>query len=313
MIAGLNTPDRGAVFFDGENATGLSVQERRAGFVFQNYALFKHLTVAENIAFGLKVRPRHLRPSRAEIAERVDRLLELVQLEGLGARFPAQLSGGQRQRVALARALAIEPRVLLLDEPFGALDARVRKDLRRWLREIHKQTGLTTVFVTHDQDEAMELADRVVVLDKGRIEQVGAPEELYDRPASPFVLSFVGEAVALPVVVDKGHVKFGDREIHIDSTGLRDGPAKVFFRPADIAITSKGDGELEGRVESLRRTAGGMRATIAIDGYDQTLEIESALNDAATLGSRVPLSLGHARIFPSDAPPEGFNEAGEGI
>lgn len=313
VIAGLNTPDRGAVFFDGENATGLSVQERRAGFVFQNYALFKHLTVAENIAFGLKVRPRHLRPSRAEIAERVDRLLELVQLEGLGARYPAQLSGGQRQRVALARALAIEPRVLLLDEPFGALDARVRKDLRRWLREIHKQTGLTTVFVTHDQDEAMELADRVVVLDKGRIEQVGAPEELYDRPASPFVLSFVGEAVALPVVVDKGQVKFGDREIHIDSKGLRDGPAKVFFRPADIAITSKGDGELEGRVESLRRTAGGMRATIAIDGYDQTLEIESALNDTATLGSRVPLSLGHARIFPVETPPEGFNQAGEGI
>jgi sulfate transport system ATP-binding protein len=313
VIAGLNQPDRGAVYFDGEDATGLTVQQRRVGFVFQNYALFKHLTVAGNIAFGLKVRPRHSRPSRADIAARVNTLLELVQLDGLGGRYPAQLSGGQRQRVALARALAIEPRVLLLDEPFGALDARVRKDLRRWLREIHKRTGLTTVFVTHDQDEAMELADRVVVLDKGRIEQIGAPEELYDRPASPFVLSFVGEAVALPVVVSGGQVKFGDREIHIESAGLRDGPARVFFRPADIAIAETGGGALEGRVESLRRTAAGMRATIAIDGYDQTLEIDSAVNDAATLGSRIPLSLSNARIFPVDAPKESFTEAGEGI
>jgi sulfate transport system ATP-binding protein len=313
VIAGLNTPDRGVVYFDGENATNLSVQERRVGFVFQNYALFKHLNVAANIGFGLKVRPRRSRPSKQEIAERVNKLLGLIQLEGLGDRYPAQLSGGQRQRVALARALAIEPRVLLLDEPFGALDARVRKDLRRWLREIHKQIGLTTVFVTHDQDEAMELADRVVVLDKGRIEQVGTPEQLYDRPASPFVVSFVGEAVALPVTVSHGHVKFGDREIHIDAAGLRDGPAKVFFRPADIAIAAQGNGELEGRVESLRRTAGGMRATIAIDGYDQTLEIDSALTDVATLGTRVPLSLGHARIFPTEASGDEFKEAGEGI
>lgn len=300
VIAGLNTPDRGAVFFGGEDATRLSVQERRVGFVFQNYALFKHLSVADNIAYGLKVRPRRLRPSRPEIAERVNKLLEFVQLGGLGGRYPTQLSGGQRQRVALARALAIEPRVLLLDEPFGALDTRVRKDLRRWLRDIHRQIGLTTVFVTHDQDEAMELADRVVVLDQGRIEQIGTPDELYDRPASPFVLSFVGEALALPVTVTDGVVKLGDRTIHVGADNLRNGPARVYFRPADIAIGGKGAGALEGRVESVRRTAAGVRASIAIDGSDQRLEIDAAEGDGATLGSRVPLSLSNVRIFQSE-------------
>lgn len=311
VIAGLNAPDRGRVLFDGEDATNLSVQERRVGFVFQNYALFKHLTVADNIAYGLNVRPRRLRPSRAEIAARVDSLLGFVQLEGLGQRFPAQLSGGQRQRVALARALAIEPRVLLLDEPFGALDARVRKDLRRWLREKHKETGLTTVFVTHDQDEAMELADRVVVLNQGRIEQIGTPADLYDKPASPFVISFVGEAVALPVMIADGHVNFAGRELQIDTNGLHSGPARVFFRPADIAVATGGAAELEGRVESLRRTPAGVRATIAIDGYDQTLEIESPLEAAAALGERVPLSLNRARIFPVSS--IDFDHIGDGI
>lgn len=311
VIAGLNTPDRGRILFDGKDATNLSVQERRVGFVFQNYALFKHLTVADNIAYGLNVRPRRLRPSRAEIAARVGELLGFVQLEGLGQRFPAQLSGGQRQRVALARALAIEPRVLLLDEPFGALDARVRKDLRRWLREKHKETGLTTVFVTHDQDEAMELADRVVVLNHGRIEQIGTPAELYDKPASPFVISFVGEAVALPVTIADGHVNFAGRELHIDTHGLHSGPAKVFFRPADIAVATGGVAEIEGRVESLRRTPAGVRATIAIDGYDQTLEIESPVEAAASLGARVPLSLNRARIFPVSS--IDFDHVGDGI
>ena len=198
-------------------------------------------------SYGLKARPRGSRPSKAQIAERVEELLGLVQLEGLGERYPAQLSGGQRQRVALARALAIEPRVLLLDEPFGALDARVRKDLRRWLREIDECTGLTTVFfVTHDQDEAMELADRVVVLNQGRIEQAGSPDELYDHPSSPFVLSFVGEAVALPVTVKQGHVSLGGRELHVHPHGLNDGKACVYFRPADIAIAASGPRALEG-------------------------------------------------------------------
>jgi len=313
VIAGLNSADRGHVYFDGLDATRLPVQDRRVGFVFQNYALFKHMTVADNIAYGLKVRPRRSRPPRGEIESRVDELLRFVQLDGLGKRYPAQLSGGQRQRVALARALAIEPRVLLLDEPFGALDARVRKDLRRWLREVHKETGLTTIFVTHDQDEAMELADRVVVLNEGRIEQIGTPAQLYDQPASPFVISFVGEAVALPVMVGDGHVRFGGRELHIDTHGLSNGPARVFFRPADIAVAAAGEGELEGRVESVRRTPAGVRTTIAIDGYDQTLEIDSPIEKAASLGDRVPLSLAKARIFPAEDKQGGYLGMGEGI
>lgn len=191
ILGGLEYPSSGRVLFDGQDATGLSVQERRAGFVFQSYALFRHMTVFENIAYGLKARPRATRPPRAVIARRVGELLALIQLPDIGARYPSQLSGGQRQRIALARALAIEPRMLLLDEPFGALDARVRKELRQGLRDIHDETGLTTVFVTHDQAEAMELADLVVVMSMGRIEQVGKPGEIRARPATPFVRDFV--------------------------------------------------------------------------------------------------------------------------
>jgi sulfate transport system ATP-binding protein len=191
ILGGLEFPDQGRVLFDGQDATGLSVQERRAGFVFQHYALFRHMTVHENIAYGLRARPRHARPTAAEIDRRVNKLLDLIQLPDIARRYPGQLSGGQRQRVALARALAIEPRMLLLDEPFGALDARVRKELRAGLREIHDQTGLTTVFVTHDQDEAMELADLVVVMSMGRIEQIGTPRDIRTRPATRFVADFV--------------------------------------------------------------------------------------------------------------------------
>lgn len=191
ILGGLESPTAGRVLFDGSDATGLTVQERRAGFVFQSYALFAHMTVFENIAYGLRARKRATRPPAAEIARRVTKLLELIQLPDIGARYPNQLSGGQRQRVALARALAIEPRMLLLDEPFGALDARVRKDLRQGLRDIHDTTGLTTIFVTHDQDEAMELADLVVVMSMGRIEQVGRPQDIRARPASAFVRDFI--------------------------------------------------------------------------------------------------------------------------
>jgi sulfate transport system ATP-binding protein len=191
IIAGLENADAGGLMFGGEDATALSVQDRRAGFVFQSYALFRHMTVFDNIAYGLAVRPRRVRPTRHEIARRVNELLDMVQLPGLGGRYPAQLSGGQRQRIALARALAIEPRVLLLDEPFGALDAKVRKDLRHWLREIHDRTTLTTVFVTHDQSEAMELADRVAILNAGRIEQLGAAEDIRRRPRTDFVREFL--------------------------------------------------------------------------------------------------------------------------
>ncbi len=191
ILGGLEYPGSGRVLFDGQDATGMTVQERRAGFVFQSYALFRHMTVFDNIAYGLKARPRAKRPEKAEIARRVTRLLELIQLPGIGGRYPSQLSGGQRQRVALARALAIEPRMLLLDEPFGALDAKVRKELRQGLREIHDETGLTTIFVTHDQDEAMELADLVVVMSMGRIEQIGRPMDIRTRPATEFVRDFV--------------------------------------------------------------------------------------------------------------------------
>jgi sulfate transport system ATP-binding protein len=191
ILGGLEFPDSGRVLFDGQDATGLSVQERRAGFVFQHYALFRHMTVFENVAYGLRARPRRARPTAAEIDRRVNRLLQLIQLPDIARRYPTQLSGGQRQRVALARALAIEPRMLLLDEPFGALDARVRKELRGGLRAIHDQTGLTTIFVTHDQDEAMEIADLVVVMSMGRIEQIGTPQEIRSRPATRFVAEFV--------------------------------------------------------------------------------------------------------------------------
>jgi sulfate transport system ATP-binding protein len=190
IIAGLEDPDTGEILLDGEDATAAPPQQRGVGFVFQHYAAFKHMTVRNNVAFGLKIRKR----SRAEIKQRVDELLELVQLSGFGDRYPAQLSGGQRQRMALARALAPEPSVLLLDEPFGALDARVRAELRVWLRRLHEETHTTTVFVTHDQEEAMEVADSVVVMNKGRVEQVAAPRELYDAPANSFVMSFVGNA-----------------------------------------------------------------------------------------------------------------------
>ena len=202
IIAGLEHPDSGSVLFHGADATFADVRERNVGFVFQHYALFAHMSIFENVAFGLRVRPRATRPSDAQIRAKVTELLKLVQLDSIADRFPHQLSGGQRQRIALARALAVEPKVLLLDEPFGALDAKVRKELRRWLRRLHDEVHVTSVFVTHDQDEAMEVADRVVVMNKGRIEQDGAPDDVYDHPATPFVLQFLGD-------VNLFHGRFG--------------------------------------------------------------------------------------------------------
>jgi sulfate transport system ATP-binding protein len=193
IIAGLEVPDSGAVLFHGSDATHTDVRDRQVGFVFQHYALFAHMSIFENVAFGLRVRPKASRPPERQIREKVHRLLELVQLDWIADRFPHQLSGGQRQRIALARALAVEPKVLLLDEPFGALDAKVRKELRRWLRRLHDEVHVTSVFVTHDQEEAMEVADRIVVMNAGRIEQVGTPDAVYDHPASPFVLQFLGD------------------------------------------------------------------------------------------------------------------------
>ncbi|WP_326534798.1 sulfate/molybdate ABC transporter ATP-binding protein [Pseudorhodoferax sp.] len=214
IIAGLEVPDSGNVLFHGEDTTHTDVRERNVGFVFQHYALFGHMSIFENVAFGLRVRPKSTRPPEAQIRSKVTELLKLVQLDWLADRYPHQLSGGQRQRIALARALAVEPRVLLLDEPFGALDAKVRKELRRWLRRLHDEVHVTSVFVTHDQDEAMEVADRVVVMNRGRVEQQGSPDDVYDHPATPFVLQFLGDVnlfhgrVAQGVVPGEGDVSY---------------------------------------------------------------------------------------------------------
>lgn len=238
LIAGLEAADQGQVFFNGEDNTNRDVRERGVGFVFQHYALFRHMNIFENIAFGLKVRPRKVRLSKAEIKERVYSLLRLVQLDGLAHRYPSQLSGGQRQRVALARALAVEPKFLLLDEPFGALDAKVRQELRRWLRRLHEKLGLTIVFVTHDQEEALELADRVVVMNEGRVEQVGSPQEVYNAPANPFVYSFLGRVNFFRGRIDDGKVKLGEAEFKVDWAAQAENlPAVGYVRPHDIEVS----------------------------------------------------------------------------
>ena len=243
VIAGLETPDAGRVDFEGEDFLALSPRERRVGLVFQHYALFRHMSVADNIAFGPRSRPGPQRPPRAEIDERVRRLLALVQLDGLEKRFPDQLSGGQRQRVALARALAIEPRVLLLDEPFGALDAKVRKELRHWLRRVHDETGVTTIFVTHDQDEAIDLADRVAVLRDGRIEQIGAPAELDRAPASAFVFDFLGDSNRLDGRLEGQVVRFdGFDAPAVVAPGAAAGPVAAHFRPHETLVETSGPG-----------------------------------------------------------------------
>lgn len=240
IIAGLESPDQGEVHFSGNDATQLHVRDRQVGFVFQHYALFRHMTVFDNVAFGLSVKPRSQRPSKEEIRERVYRLLKLVKLDWLADRFPAQLSGGQRQRIALARALAVEPQVLLLDEPFGALDAKVRKELRRWLRHLHEELHVTSIFVTHDQEEALEVADRVVVMNKGRIEQVGTPQQVWDNPASPFVYGFLGN-----VNLFKGNINQGQLQTtagvslngiaQADNT-VQSGNALIYVRPHEIDV-----------------------------------------------------------------------------
>jgi sulfate/thiosulfate transport system ATP-binding protein len=235
IIAGLEWPDAGRLDVDGANWLDLAAQDRRIGFVFQHYALFPHMSVRDNIAFGLTVRPRAERPGKALIAAKVDELLHFLQIAHLADRYPAQLSGGQRQRVALGRALAIEPSVLLLDEPFGALDAAIRRDLRRWLRGVHDATGSTTIFVTHDQEEAFELADRVVVMGAGRIEQIGHADAIHDHPATPFVARFMGATVELPVSLLAGRAEGAGLDLSaLPRRALPDGPARLFIRPEDI-------------------------------------------------------------------------------
>jgi sulfate transport system ATP-binding protein len=253
IIAGLETADTGSILFSGEDTTDVHVRERQVGFVFQHYALFRHMTVFENVAFGLRVKPRSTRPSETQIKSKVLELLKLVQLDWLADRYPSQLSGGQRQRIALARALAVEPKVLLLDEPFGALDAKVRKELRRWLRRLHDELHVTSIFVTHDQEEALEVADRVVLMNSGKVEQVGSPQDVWDHPASPFVYGFLGDVNLFHGRADEGEVTV--EGIRIDSTDdrqLRNGRALAYVRPHDLEIRRFAPG-VTGIVATLSR------------------------------------------------------------
>lgn len=299
LIAGLEHPTEGKIFFGEEDASEKSVQDRNIGFVFQHYALFRHMTILENVSFGLKVRPRSTRPAAADIRRRALELLDLVQLSGLASRYPSQLSGGQRQRVALARALAIEPRVLLLDEPFGALDAQVRRELRKWLREIHDRTGHTTVFVTHDQEEALELADRLCVMSQGRVEQVGTPETVYDAPATPFVFRFIGESSELPVEVRNGDVLLGGQAMGL-KTAETDGPAQLFFRPHDTALTLEGAG-LSGHITGSRRVGGTRRVEILLSQGQHLVEIDLPLDHPIDHGVQLAFRPTRWTLFPSAA------------
>jgi sulfate transport system ATP-binding protein len=300
LIAGLEQPTEGTIHFGDDDASAMTVQERKIGFVFQSYALFKNMSIIDNISFGLRVRPRATRPARHEIRRRALELLDLVQLAGLEKRFPNQLSGGQRQRVALARALAIEPRVLLLDEPFGALDAQVRRELRRWLRDIHDRTGHTTVFVTHDQEEAIELADRLVVMSQGRIEQVGNPDEVYDAPNSPFVFSFIGESSALPVEVENGEVWIGGRAIGLPAPDAAEGPTILHFRPHDIDLVGEEPG-LAGVVVSTRRVGGTRRVELEIGGQPEPVEIDLPFSHPGGLKTRIAFRPRNWRLYPAAA------------
>lgn len=265
IIAGLETPASGRILFDGRDTTESHVRDRKVGFVFQHYALFKHMTVFDNVAFGLTVRPRGSRPSRQAIRDKVTELLRLVQLEGLATRYPAQLSGGQRQRIALARALAVEPQVLLLDEPFGALDAQVRAELRRWLRRLHDEIHVTSVFVTHDQEEALEVADRIVVMNKGKIEQAGTPDDVYEHPANPFVLNFLGN-----VNLFHGRLQHG--------TFQREQPdnAVSYVRSHDIEIerNRQDASSLPAAVRHIQKLGPQVRVTLAVEGGDEFIEAE---------------------------------------
>ena len=299
LIAGLEVPDAGRVFLDGRECTRVPVQKREVGFVFQGHALFEHLTVHENVAFGLRVRRL---PAR-EVGERVDELLELVQLRDHGRRQPAQLSGGQRQRVAFARALATRPRVLLLDEPFGALDARVRIELRAWLRRLHEKTQLTTVLVTHDQEEALELSEHVVVVHEGRVEQSGTPLEIYDHPASRFVASFVGEANVLHGHIRDGRASVGPHTLNAPA-GVREGATvHAFVRPHDVQI-ARANGvaaPLAGAVvEELSRVGGSVKVALRLNSGERlTIRMAKGGFDGLRLacGDRVQVELKGAKIF----------------
>ena len=302
IIAGLEVADRGAVLFDGADAAKRQARERRVGFVFQHYALFRHMSVFENVAFGLRVRPAATRPSDADIARKVHELLELVQLDYLGGRFPSQLSGGQRQRVALARALAVEPKVLLLDEPFGALDAKVRQELRRWLRRLHAEIHLTSVFVTHDQEEALELANRVVVMNEGRIEQDGTPEQVVEHPATPFVVNFLGQVNIFHGRVQDGKAWLGPLAIEYpDHPHTEARTAAGYSRPHELEIgrTDEGGG-LWATVTDVRM-AGAVVKVEVNDDERHPIQVELGREQyeriRAIIGERVYVKPRRVRVF----------------
>jgi sulfate transport system ATP-binding protein len=313
IIAGLETPDSGDVLLHGEDATHKRVQERAIGFVFQHYALFRHMTVRKNIAFGLEVRKR----PKVEINQTVNELLEMIQLKDLGDRYPSQLSGGQRQRVALARALAPKPALLLLDEPFGALDAKVRLELREWIRKLHKERGVTSVFVTHDQEEAMDLADRVVVLHKGKVEQIGTPEEIYDQPATEFVASFVGSINVLHGEVKDGQANLGVMAVHAPPGTDNGRSVRAFVRPHDVELSapsaaprahdeeapSEGPSLATAQIERMSRVGWMVKVELRLsDG--QPLSVELTKDRVAELGfaegDRVLVNLRDAKVFVQD-------------
>ncbi|MGZ9034369.1 MAG: sulfate/molybdate ABC transporter ATP-binding protein [Rhodospirillales bacterium] len=312
IIAGLEQPTSGSILFSGEDLVSRDVRERNVGFVFQHYALFRHMTVFENVAFGLRVKRRAQRPAKAEIRERVMELLHLVQLEPFADRYPSQLSGGQRQRVALARALAIEPRVLLLDEPFGALDAKVRKELRRWLRGLHDEMHLTSLFVTHDQEEALELADRVVLMNNAVVEQVGTPEDVYNHPASPFAYEFLGQVNRFECRIEGGKAAFPGGEITIAKDVSAAGSAAVaYVRPHDVEIFN--GMVMSGIPVTVRYiSAAGPLAKVEVEANDgHLIEVElsrpalHALN--LKLGRPVYIRARKARVFI----PDGHANTGE--
>ena len=322
VIAGLETPDPhpgASVRFHDEDVSSRAVGERRVGFVFQHYALFRHMTVFENVAFGLRVRPRRQRLPNPEIKERVDRLLSLVQLRQFANRYPSQLSGGQRQRVALARALAVEPKVLLLDEPFGALDAKVRQDLRQWLRRLHEQMPVTSVLVTHDQEEALEVADRVVVMNEGRIEQQGVPEDVFHNAQTQFVMEFLGQVNVFHGRVRKGKAVAGSLSVDCPTyDSVEERPANVYFRPHELAIRRTSNGEPNIPATIVRINAAGPLARVSLqtpDQQDVLVEMTLAELRASRLheGEQVYLYAKHARVFLPEVSPELVGEAGGGV
>ncbi len=309
IIAGLEFPDEGQVLFEGEDATERSARHRNVGFVFQHYALFRHMTIFENVAFSLRVRKR----PKEEVESRVMELLKLVQLEDISKRYPSQLSGGQRQRIALARALAAQPKVLLLDEPFGALDAKVRKDLRRWLRKLHDEIHVTSLFVTHDQEEALEVADQVVIFSPGKVEQIGSPDEVYNKPANPFVLSFLGHVNIFHGRVQDGRSKLEDgSELGAVEVGIPEGEMKAYVRPHEIDLIPAdlpqgeqylGKGQ-PAQVVWVHRAGVNIKVEVELEGSGQLVVAELPREKYASMslerGQRVFVLSRDARIFPGD-------------